>query len=106
MLDAFRDAELLAGAVDRGLEGGPGGLDRALAGYQAARDQAALPMYELTCQLARLGPPDDLTAQLMSALAGNAADTSQYLGIMAGSVPVTEFMDPANIDRILGPAAA
>jgi 2-polyprenyl-6-methoxyphenol hydroxylase-like FAD-dependent oxidoreductase len=106
MLDAFRDAELLAGAVDRGLEGGPGGLDRALAGYQAARDRAALPMYQLTCQLARLEPPDDLTAELMGALAGNAADTSRYLGIMAGSVPVTEFMHPANIDRILGRVAA
>jgi 2-polyprenyl-6-methoxyphenol hydroxylase-like FAD-dependent oxidoreductase len=106
MLDAFRDAELLAGAVDRGLEGGPGGLDRALAGYQAARDRAALPMYELTCQLARLEPPDEIMARLMTALAGNAAETSRYLGIMAGSVPVTEFMHPANIDRILGRVAA
>jgi 2-polyprenyl-6-methoxyphenol hydroxylase-like FAD-dependent oxidoreductase len=106
MLDAFRDAELLAGAVDRGLEGGPRGLDRALAGYQADRDRAALPMFRLTCQLARLEPPDSLTAQVLGALTGNPADTSRYLGIMAGSVSVTDFMDPANVDRILGRVAA
>jgi 2-polyprenyl-6-methoxyphenol hydroxylase-like FAD-dependent oxidoreductase len=106
MLDAFRDAELLAGAVDRGLEAGPAGLDRALAGYQSARDRAALPVYELTCQLARLAPPDDLMAQLMTALAGNPAETSRFLGLIAGSVPVTDFMDPANVDRILGRVAA
>jgi 2-polyprenyl-6-methoxyphenol hydroxylase-like FAD-dependent oxidoreductase len=106
MLDAFRDAELLAEAVDRGLERGPVGLDHALAGYQAARDKAALPMYELTCRLARLEPPDEVMAQLLSALAGNPADTSRFLGIIAGSVPVTDFMDPANVNRILGRLAA
>jgi 2-polyprenyl-6-methoxyphenol hydroxylase-like FAD-dependent oxidoreductase len=106
MLDAFRDAEWLAGAVDRGLEGGPDGLDHALTGYQAARDRAALPMYELTCQLARLEPPDEVMARLLSALVGNPADTSRFLGIIAGSVPVTEFMNPANVDRLLGRLAA
>jgi flavin-dependent dehydrogenase len=106
MLDAFRDAQLLADAVDHGLEAGPGGLDRALAGYQAARDRAARPMYEFTCQLARLEPPDDLMAQLLGALADNPADTSRFLGIMAGSVLVADFMDPANVDRVLTRMAA
>lgn len=45
MLDAFRDADLLAGAVDRGLSGD---LGEELFGYQRARDTAAMPMYELT----------------------------------------------------------
>jgi 2-polyprenyl-6-methoxyphenol hydroxylase-like FAD-dependent oxidoreductase len=54
--DAFRDAELLAGAVDAGL-GGRQGLQEALAGYQRQRDQAALAMYEFTAQLAAMRPP-------------------------------------------------
>ena len=54
MLDAFRDAELLADAVDRGLDGD---LAAELAGYQQARDEAALPMYELTCGLAEIEAP-------------------------------------------------
>ncbi len=102
MLDAFRDAELLADAVDRGLETGPSGLDRALAGYQAARDRAALPMYEFTCQLARVDqPPPDEMLHLLHALGGNPADTSRFLGIIAGSVPLGEFMNPVNVERIL-----
>jgi 2-polyprenyl-6-methoxyphenol hydroxylase-like FAD-dependent oxidoreductase len=106
MLDAFRDAQLLADAVDHGLDTGPDGLDRALAGYQAARDRAAWPMYEFTCQLARLEPPDDVMAQLLFALAGKPAETSGFLGIMAGSVPISDFMDPTDVERILTPMAA
>jgi len=107
MVDAFRDAQLLTDAVDRGLEAGPSGLDRALAGYHAARDEAALPMYEFTCHLAQVDqPPDATMVQLLRALDGNPAETSRFLGIMAGSVPVAEFMDPANVGRILARAAA
>jgi flavin-dependent dehydrogenase len=45
--DAFRDAELLATAIDSGLAGDEP-LENALANYQRARDDAALPMYEMT----------------------------------------------------------
>ena len=54
MVDAFRDAELLADAVDRGLDGD---LAVELAGYQQARDAAAMPMYEFTCGLADIEAP-------------------------------------------------
>ena len=46
--DAFRDAELLARAIGGGREDG-------LAGYEAARDEAAGPIFELTDQIASLG---------------------------------------------------
>jgi 2-polyprenyl-6-methoxyphenol hydroxylase-like FAD-dependent oxidoreductase len=45
--DAFRDAELLATAIDSGFAGREP-LEIALASYQRARDDAALPMYEMT----------------------------------------------------------
>jgi flavin-dependent dehydrogenase len=104
MLDAFRDAELLAGAVDRGLSGS---LGDELLGYQQARDTAATPMYDHTAQLADVetAPPPEVH-ELMAALAGNAAQTSRFLGLIAGSVPIVEFFSPQSIGRIMAEARA
>ena len=49
--DAFRDAGLLAKALDDTLSGRIP-ADEALAAYQSQRDAAAGPMYELTLQMA------------------------------------------------------
>lgn len=49
--DAFRDASLLATALDDVLAGRASAED-ALGAYQSKRDAAALPMYELTLQMA------------------------------------------------------
>ena len=49
--DAFRDAELLAVAVDRALGAGVEGT-MALAPYQRQRDQALREIFEITCRLA------------------------------------------------------
>ena len=53
--DAFIDAQNLAEALDAGFSGRRP-LEAALAGYQAGRDDRAKPMYEFTCELARLEP--------------------------------------------------
>jgi len=53
IMDAFRDAELLADALDAGFSGRQP-LEEALAGYQATRDDIALPLYEFTLTLASL----------------------------------------------------
>src|SRR5262249_24407498 len=47
--DAFRDAELLAEAVDAGLAGRLG-FEAAMTQYEQHRNQAAMPLYDLTCQ--------------------------------------------------------
>ena len=49
--DAFRDAQLLADAIDAGFSGREP-LDEALAGYESARNEIATPLYELTTQMA------------------------------------------------------
>ncbi|HEY8173537.1 MAG TPA: FAD-dependent monooxygenase, partial [Dehalococcoidia bacterium] len=49
--DAFRDAELLARALDDTLSG-RAAAEVALAGYQDQRDAAALPMYDVTLKMA------------------------------------------------------
>ena len=102
MLDAFRDAELLAGAVDRGLSGD---LSGELLGYQRARDVAAKPMYEHTARLADVeSPPPPEMQELLAALAGNPAQTSRFLGLIAGSVPLADFFAPENVAAIVAEA--
>ncbi|MEV5410830.1 FAD-dependent monooxygenase [Thermopolyspora sp. NPDC052614] len=51
--DAYRDAELLAAALDQALRGDLE-EDAALAGYQRRRDEAVRDIFELTCALAAL----------------------------------------------------
>ena len=99
--DAFRDAQFLSEAIDAGLAGRQP-LAGALAGYGQRRDEAATAMYELTCQRAALEPPTPQMSRLVAALRGNQDDTDQFIGVIAGTVPVAEFFAPGNIQRITG----
>jgi len=99
--DAFRDAQLLSEAIDVGLAGRLS-LTGALAGYGQRRDEAATAMYELTCQRAALEPLTPQMNRLIAALHGNQDDTDQFIGVIAGTVPVAEFFTPGNIQRIIG----
>ena len=98
--DAFRDAQLLSEAIDAGLAGRQP-LAGALADYQRQRDEAAAAMYELTCQRASLEPPPPQMTRLITALNGNQHDTDQFIGVIAGTVPIPEFFAPGNIQRII-----
>jgi flavin-dependent dehydrogenase len=98
--DAFRSAELLAEALDAGFsERQP--LDEALAGYEQQRNEVALPLYDLTGQFASLEQNSPEQEQFYRALGRNAAQTSRFLGVIEGTVPVSEFFDPANVARIM-----
>jgi hypothetical protein len=99
--DAFRDAELLADAVDAGL-GGRRPLQAALAGYQRQRDQASLPMYEFTAQLAAFQPPRVEDQVLFAALAGRQAEIDRFFGVLAGSEPLRDYLAPGNLVRVIG----
>src|SRR5262249_60967910 len=85
--DAFRDAELLAGAVVAGLGGGRP-LATALAGYQRARDRAARPMYGFTARLAALRPPSPGENALFEALSHSPPDAHRVIALPARVVPV------------------
>jgi 2-polyprenyl-6-methoxyphenol hydroxylase-like FAD-dependent oxidoreductase len=98
--NAFRDAELLAGAIAAGL-GGARPLRAALAGHRRRRDQAIRPMYDFTVRLAGFAPrPVDRL--LLASLAGRPAEIDQFLGAFAGLVPVNKYLAPGNVLRIIG----
>jgi 2-polyprenyl-6-methoxyphenol hydroxylase-like FAD-dependent oxidoreductase len=75
MSDAFRDAELLAVALDQALDG-DGEETTALAAYQRQRDRAFQEIFELTCRLGAFPPVPafiELQKQLSAAIDNEAA---------------------------------
>jgi 2-polyprenyl-6-methoxyphenol hydroxylase-like FAD-dependent oxidoreductase len=98
--DAFIDAENVTEAIDAGFSGRLP-LDEAMAQYQSSRDRRAKPMYEFTCELARLEPPSPDMRQLFSALRGNQDATNRFFSALTGSLPLPAFMNPENLDRII-----
>jgi flavin-dependent dehydrogenase len=98
--DAFRDAELVAEAVDAGLSG-KRAIEEAMAEYEQGRNEAAFPIYEFTCQLAALEPPPPEQQALFAALGHNQEQTNRFMGVLAGTVPVGEFFSPENIGQIM-----
>jgi 2-polyprenyl-6-methoxyphenol hydroxylase-like FAD-dependent oxidoreductase len=102
--DAFRDAEELVAAPDAALSGRRGFND-AMARYQQARDQRVLPMYEFTCDLARLEPPAPELQRLLGAVQTSQAAMDQFVSVIAGTAPVREFFGPENTERIMAGTA-
>lgn len=100
--DAFRDAQLLADALDAGFSGRKS-LDAALAGRERRRDQLAAQGYETTLQFATLEPPPPDMQQLVGALLHNPEQASRFLGTIVGTVSAAEFFAPENMASIFAP---
>jgi 2-polyprenyl-6-methoxyphenol hydroxylase-like FAD-dependent oxidoreductase len=101
--DAFRDAERCAVALDDAFTGRRTYED-ALAGYQRDRDARALPIYDFTTQMATLEPPPPEMQQLLGAVHGNREAMTDFVSVIAGTVSPVEFLDPANVGRIMAAA--
>jgi flavin-dependent dehydrogenase len=101
--DAFRDAELCAGALHAWLSDALP-FEAAMTAYQQERDAHALPMFEYTCQLATLEPPPDDVQALLAALVGNRRATDDWVRMNAGTISPADFLAPANVAAILGSA--
>jgi 2-polyprenyl-6-methoxyphenol hydroxylase-like FAD-dependent oxidoreductase len=102
--DAFRDAELLAAAVGDAIAARRS-WQQGMHDYQQARDAAALPMYELTDEIAHLAPPPPELQHLLTAMQGNQEAIDAFISVNAGTMPVPEFFAPANVERIMAAAA-
>jgi flavin-dependent dehydrogenase len=91
--DAFRDAELLTEAIVRGDD---------LATYERRRNEAALPDYEFTTELASFTPSKPEERLLFEALSRRPDDVTRFLGVMTGTEPMAAFFNPRNVTRLLG----
>jgi 2-polyprenyl-6-methoxyphenol hydroxylase-like FAD-dependent oxidoreductase len=101
--DAFLDAELCAGALDEALSG-TRPYDEAMADYLVTRDARALPMYEMTAQIAALQPPDEQMIQLVTAMQGNQEAMDAFARVNSGAMSPGEFFAPENVGRIVSQA--
>ena len=103
--DAFRDAELVADAVDdavaerRSYEAG-------MTDYQRTRDGAAMPVYEFTDDFAQLQPPPPEMQQLLGAMHGNQEAMNGFVSVQAATLPAPDFFAPENVGRIMEQAEA
>ena len=101
--DAFRDAEAVAIALDASFSGRRP-YDDAMADYQRARDEEAMPVYGFTCDFAKIEPPPPEMQQLMGAMRGNQEAMDDFVSVMAGTLPAPEFFGPENAGRIMAQA--
>lgn len=101
--DAFRDAEGLAEAIDRGLCRRMF-LDQALADYEAQRNERAMPTYEFTCQLAGFQPPLALTREFYASLCASQEGIDRFIGLFTHTISIPEFFSQEHIDRVLAGA--
>ena len=81
-------------------------FDAALAQYEQQRNETSLPMYEFTCEMAKLDPPPESVIALLVALRDNPEAMSAYFGVFAQTVRVQDFFAPENLSRIMESAAA
>jgi hypothetical protein len=88
----LRDAELLSAALVTG----------DLKGYHKERDRQTRPMYDLTADLARLAPLPRPAKVLFAHLPQDPVARERFLGMIGGTVPVTEFFSPVRLARLVG----
>jgi 2-polyprenyl-6-methoxyphenol hydroxylase-like FAD-dependent oxidoreductase len=98
--DAFRDAELVADALDDAFSGRRP-YDEGMAGYQRKRDAEALPVYEFTDEFAQLQPPPPEMQQLLGAMHGNQEAMDAFVSVQASTLSAPEFFAPENVERIM-----
>ena len=103
IMDAFLGAERLSEALEEWFSGSRS-FDEAMAEYQSERDEHAAPGYHLTCDLATLQlPPPDLQ-RLFHAVSASQDTMDDFVSMMTGTLPVPEFFEPTNVERIIGAA--
>jgi 2-polyprenyl-6-methoxyphenol hydroxylase-like FAD-dependent oxidoreductase len=92
--DAFRDAELVAGAVDDELSGRRAFAD-GMRDYQEVRDREAMPVYEFTDEFAQVRPPSPELQQLIGEIHGNQEAMDAFVSVQAATLSATEFFQPS-----------
>jgi flavin-dependent dehydrogenase len=103
--DAFRDAELLADALDEGLSGRRS-LDEALTDYERRRNEASMPDYRENVQRARFEPLPDEVRRLRGAVRGNQEETNRLFMAREGMIPPESFFNPEHLQSLMEAATS
>ncbi|MGA4838161.1 NAD(P)/FAD-dependent oxidoreductase [Streptomyces sp. G45] len=103
--DAFRDAELLAQALDAGFRGRMP-LETALATYEYRRNEALKPLYDFIVDHAAMEPFDPAFQDVLAAMRGNQDAINRFFGVIQNTVPWAEFFSPQNLSALMGLADA
>jgi 2-polyprenyl-6-methoxyphenol hydroxylase-like FAD-dependent oxidoreductase len=94
--DAFRDAEQTAQALHDVFTGART-FEEAFDDYRRVRDEHALPMFEMTTQLATLEPPPPEMQQLLAAIHGKQEAMDRFVQMNAGTITPAEFFSSARV---------
>jgi flavin-dependent dehydrogenase len=101
--DAFRDAELVADALDDAFAE-KRSFDDGMTEYQQARDEVAMPVFEFTAEFASMEPPPPEMQQLIGAMQGNQDAQDGFISVQAATLPAPEFFAPENVGKIMAQA--
>lgn len=104
-MDAFRDAELCAAALDAFLSGARP-FEGAMGDYRRARDERVKAMYDFTCELATLEPPPPELQRLLGAIHGDQKAMDGFAQMNAGTISPAEFFAPSHVDAMMAAAAS
>ena len=97
--DAFRDADLVADAIDQLLSGARR-YEQAMADYERRRNEATMPDYRMNIDLAQFKPLSDKQRRLLLAVQGNQEATNHFLMAREGMIAPETFFNPENLQRI------
>ena len=104
--DAFLDAERVSSALHDALTG-TSPYEDAMAGYQRARDEHVMAMYEMTFDLAQVDqPPPPEMEQLLAAVSTDQQAMDDFVSVQAGTMPIPEFFSDENVGRIMAARSA
>jgi 2-polyprenyl-6-methoxyphenol hydroxylase-like FAD-dependent oxidoreductase len=99
--DAFRDVALLADAISDGLTSRRP-LDKALADYEAKRNEASAADYDQNIAEARLTPVPATVLALRQAVKDRPDDATQMIKARNAMIDRAAFFNPQNLQRLLG----
>ncbi|TDT30100.1 NAD(P)/FAD-dependent oxidoreductase [Naumannella halotolerans] len=97
--DAFRDAELLANAIDGSLSGGAA-MQTELDLYEQRRNIALKPLYDFIIDHATMEPFDDVFQDVLASLRTNPAGLSHFFGVIQNTVAWSDFFSPAYLTSL------
>lgn len=99
--DAFRDAELLAHAIDAGLSGRQP-LEQALSHYEERRNELLKPLYDFIVEHAAMEPFAQPFQDVLAAMRGNQDAVNRFFGVIQNTIRWDDFFTPQNLSAIMG----